>query len=254
MLRRLKPHSINPRTLFAAYKKFTHLFSSMNICGLRRSHKIHLCAYHLVKLHVNVELDTEGYDGNRCTRFDANTAHGLGLTENSDRGVAKNLLSLLRCPPTVIEFDRHTPLEIQRMTLYYIANDIRPNFATLFGQKIGQKLELHPESSEKILTRQKLEEDIRRSRFLPYPSASERILHFSRSMLTNSERERQINAVMSRPTVQRPSTIARNHRWFEQRNFETNRPQKQQNLWFVEDVLVKFSQIKSMKLGEPFGT
>lgn len=197
-----------------------------------------------------MELDTEGYDGNMCTRFDANAAHGLGLTKSSRKNAAKNLLALLRCPPTKEKWYPRMPFEIKKMTLYYIATDIRPGFAILFGNKIGPKLELRPECSEGILTRQQLEEDIRRSRFLPYPSASERRLYLSRTTVTSSEREMQINGVTSWPTVQTPSTLAKNYEWFQQRHYQVNRPQKYQNRWFMEDVLVKFSRIKSMKLGE----
>lgn len=234
--------------LISAYEKFQRTFFSINLCGLRKSHKVHLCRKSIrASYKWYAQLESEDYDQHLCRkrriRIDI-PDNDQGVTESENFHLTvETEISLLLCPriTTVLDSDDD---------FMYLSSTLLSRSVLFFTRKNERGEPFVSRFLVGDLNEEKLAQDQRRARFMLYPTEEEREEQLRESRTSYLQQfEEGVN--LKEGSVQMPTVIARFghtlsiNRLLLRRFVQVNRRKQ-----VVEDILISYSQIKTTNFGK----
>lgn len=159
----------NSNFLFPAYTKFKQLHFSINVCGLKRAHKIHLCrqgiAAALKTIRLKFKFDVVAHNKTECRKYrvcQSNANNRIKIDPQT-----KNELHMVRCPPLDTDYYSIKPKSLH---LYYVASNSSGQSITLFMRENDRNSTPKLELTLNGLAMEPLLEHTRREKFLPWQS------------------------------------------------------------------------------------
>lgn len=229
----------------------------MNICGQRKSHKVYLCRESnraIYGFDSEYRFDQD-YDDDKCRKrikigvsiwnndnFSRGTTGNIGKSMKKNRSfykVSAVSLFFLLCPRI---------LPTHKQDFVYLASNLHQRSLILYLRTNDPVKHFDMTVIVNQLNTDRIDEDNRRTRFRRYPLESERhqrFLELKRNYL--QELEEKINSMDS--SVKTPTTIAKVDADRLNEIADTPKPiQLIQKHRLVEDIVIRYSEIKTMKL------
>lgn len=228
--------------LIQAYQKFQRFFFSMNICGLPKSHKIHLCRgkVRAINESASATLKLNVYDQYRCRKRRVRAPRGRVVHDREDMEIY-----LLLCPPTNESSESSDLKTIE--SLVYLSSTLSAFSVSSLTRNNNWGHDFEWRSVFYNVDIRDWVKDRRRLRKMKYPSEIEReeaLMQLQRNEL--QEFETKVNWTVT--SVQTPVIMAKSGSLsWERRRGSLTPAQITRREPLVEDILISYSEIKAMK-------